>query len=172
MLDVWCAGVVADCEFRKAITSWNVVQAVIRQTGRMMENVFVSLQLSGFVSLLLVESKAILLFSQRPLGFALYIDLVSMLPLLLLALFVARLSIQTAAVTEKCSDVPSLVNQLEPDAFDEISQLRDRLFLAESITHSAAGIYVKRVRFGGFALGCGSSLVLVCLLAGLCFLRA
>lgn len=172
MLDVWMAGLMSDCDFQKGISTWNVVQAVMRQSSRGMEHAFLSVKLCGFASLLFLEGQAMLLRNQSLVGGRLCVHLVAMLPLFFLALLAFLISFQTSALTEKCSDLPSLVNQLEPDAFDSMHQVRDKLHLVESITHSSAGIYVKGVRFGGpaFCLDCCITLVSV-IFTCICFIR-
>merc|ERR1711972_231564 len=72
------------------------------------------------------------------------VRLLSPLPL---ASSAAMVFVHAAAVTEKCSRMPSLVNSLTVEGRNID---RDRQYVVEFIANSTAGFYVKGVRLTAF----------------------
>eukprot|EP00931_Biecheleriopsis_adriatica_P049412 TRINITY_DN28586_c0_g1_i1.p1 TRINITY_DN28586_c0_g1~~TRINITY_DN28586_c0_g1_i1.p1 ORF type:complete len:658 (-),score=94.24 TRINITY_DN28586_c0_g1_i1:146-2119(-) len=144
-IDKWCSNLVEGADFEQGVTSWNVLQALIRQVGSAIDSAFTVVLTSAFLGCGTVAIRSIVFGLQPRLSWEHLVEACSSLPLLFLALLAGKLFVQCAGITEKCSVIPSIVNQITPLSEDTVIDY-DRHYLVHYLTDSAAGIYVKGVR--------------------------
>eukprot|EP00928_Gymnodinium_smaydae_P059738 TRINITY_DN4314_c0_g6_i1.p1 TRINITY_DN4314_c0_g6~~TRINITY_DN4314_c0_g6_i1.p1 ORF type:complete len:853 (-),score=109.22 TRINITY_DN4314_c0_g6_i1:105-2663(-) len=144
MLDSFCRGMFTCLEFRQCASDWNFVQAMLRNAAHTVESSFICTQTAALVALLMsavgiwdatnnVECQGRINLGKKFLQY---------MPVLILALASLHLFFKAAAVTEKCTRVPSLLNSIQvSDPIDS-----DRQYVVHYIQNSAAGFYVKDVR--------------------------
>lgn len=141
-IDVWSCNLCSHRNFAEGVVSWNTVQALIRRAGISFENIFTIIQTSALLGCVVVAGQA--------LGFALHPELnwhdlyeiTCILPLISLSALAGCLLVQSSCITEKCSVLAPLANQVMSD--DPMDA--GRSYLVCFLTDSAAGIYVKGVR--------------------------
>jgi hypothetical protein len=152
MVDDYCIRFFADKDVPDALMRWNVIQAFLRRSSSMLEPCIWAVATSQVVALLLTGLQA--MDGTSPLaqerecavcwGTSVLLPFVSTLYSLLRA----------AAVTEKCSRVPSLINSIilgsTPSATEECGLDEKYRHLVEYITISAAGFYVHGMRITAF----------------------
>lgn len=145
-IDNFCRRFFRSGDFSKAISEWNVLQAMLRRSASDIEACFLALGTSVLGVLMLtalrVWNAGDMSSLPHKLGLrceALWAGWV-LPPAALIFLAIA----QGAAVTEKCSRVPSLLNTWVLDNEEQIDHKRQ--YLVQYIVHSAAGFYVKGVR--------------------------
>jgi len=134
LIDAYCTHFANEPDVRKGVQEWNMLQALLRKVSRALKWGFLALQTTAL---------AIALFSVSGLLLHSSADALSHLSNMVLPLSVGLIIFKAAEVTERCSRVPSLINSLSIDS-DDID--KDRHYLVEYVTYSAAGFYVGEVR--------------------------
>jgi hypothetical protein len=136
MIDAFCAQFMDLADFEQAVREWNVLQAVLRKACGAIEYCFLALQ-TTVVSAMLLNGVGVALWKGDD---AVRSGLV-LVPGAILVAAVIWLCFSAAAVSEKCTRVPALVNSLSfGDDLDT-----DRMYVVDYIKHSAAGFYVCEV---------------------------
>lgn len=146
MLDNWCSEMFERPNFRLGVRSWNKTQAILRRTGKKIDGGFFVVQTCAFIGLGILGLSFLQVIGTQPIkvDLMLVVEMLFSLPCCVFAILTARLAFQAAGVTQKCSVMPSMINQIVPEGFDEISYHRS--YLVDFITHSGAGFYMKGVR--------------------------
>jgi hypothetical protein len=136
MIDRFCITFYEDPDVSNHVKEWNMIQAILRRVACTIDSAFLALQTTvmGITMLGVVELVGPSGAECASLWF------LSQSPLLIVCL---RTLFGAAAVSEKCSRVPPLVNSL---VFDENPIDYERQYMVQYITSSAAGFYVKGVR--------------------------
>ncbi|OLP96621.1 hypothetical protein AK812_SmicGene21129 [Symbiodinium microadriaticum] len=114
VLDCWVADMVDTSDFIKGVRSWNSIQALLKSASRELASSFLMLQAFGSLGLMVFLTG--------------------------LFLIATRLCFHGAALTEKCRNIPALVNQIPGEAVDS-----SRQYLVRFISDSAAGFILKGV---------------------------
>lgn len=142
MVDTFCVRFFEDPDFEKGVCEWNVLQAILRRTAHTIETCVLSVHTAATAA---VAFQAAALIAAPRDGCSMLSFVMALPPLLLMVFCLFR----AAAVTEKCSRTPALVNSLvvEEDVMDDARQ-----YLVQYIEHSAAGFYIKGVRLTTFAV--------------------
>jgi len=125
----------------KAVCEWNVTQAILRRAANTIEMCLLATQTSV---LLVVATTGVQFMDPRAMEQLEGVWDISFLPPGLLVLYTL---FRAAAVTEKCSHVPSLVNSMRVEA-KPIDQ--ERQYFVEYIVHSGAGFYIRGIRLNAF----------------------
>jgi len=134
-VDTFCGRVANSPVISDAAHQWNVLQAVLRKASGSIEHCFVVIQgVSAFAVPLLMADLFVLGPTRK--------SIPTLIPGATLTLGVLRLFFLAAAVTDKCSRVPSLLNSLHFGPGTE----RERQHIVEYVANSAAGFYVANVR--------------------------
>jgi len=133
----------------RGVSEWNVLQAILRRSAHTIDSCFLTLNTAVLATLLLMgmevlqgAGQAMSLEGPGSRCSALWCGW-AFAPVALVLYTVFR----AAAVTEKCSRVPALVNSW---TFDDQQIDHGRQYVVQYITDSAAGFYVKGVRLNGF----------------------
>lgn len=147
MVDKFCSGFFTNPDVSQGVSDWNMLQAILRRAAHTIDSCFLALQTSVLATILLtgvevVRGSGSWLVNTSPKCMVLWAILV-LLPVFLVLYTLFR----AAAVTEKCSRVPALVNSW----FVEGKQIdNERQYIVNYIVHSAAGFYLKGVRLSAF----------------------
>lgn len=125
------------------VRSWNSIQALLKSASRELATSFMSLQVCGSLGLMIwLTGSLTFLWRSQPAALPLAVEVASSLPLTFLFLVATRLCAHGAALTEKCRNMPALVNQIPgPSGSIDVN----RQYLVRFITDSAAGFIVKGV---------------------------
>jgi hypothetical protein len=139
MVDRFCIDFFHNPDYQLAMMQWARLQAILRHAASSISACFLILQTSNLVSMLLI-------------GVELFVEggtedvtnwrcHMCVLPNLFMSLICL---VRAAAVTEKCSRVPALVNAVgvEEHPLDD-----ERQYFVQFIEQSAAGFYVNGIRF-------------------------
>lgn len=130
MIDTFCVKVseisISSGDLTVAVREWNVLQAVLRKASNTIEYCFFALQTGVFAAVLLA-------FFDVTQG-----SVIQIVPGALLFLGLTRIFYCAAAITDKCADVPSLINSLY---FGEDLDVQ-RQYVVQYMMQSAAGFYV------------------------------
>jgi len=141
ILDCWVADMVETSDFIKGVSSWNSIQALLKSASRELASSFLMLQAFGSLGLMVFLTGSLTFIWRtdvRPVLLA--IEGASALPLICLFLIATRLCFHGAALTEKCRNIPALVNQIPGEPVDS-----SRQYLVRFISDSAAGFILKGV---------------------------
>eukprot|EP00439_Symbiodinium_sp_Y106_P030117 s657_g3.t1 len=143
ILDCWVGDIVNTADFIPGVRSWNSIQALLKSASRELATSFVSLQVCGSLGLMIwLTGSLTFLWRSQPAALPLAVEVASSLPLTFLFLVATRLCAHGAALTEKCRNMPALVNQIPgPSGSIDVN----RQYLVRFITDSAAGFIVKGV---------------------------
>jgi len=133
--DAFCCNVVDDLDLGAVVHEWNVLQAILRKSSSTIELAFVAL-LCAVIFYLPLLTVDIFAFS----GFR--DSLPALVPGLVACIGIVRLFFLAAAITDKCTRIPPLMNSLSFGVGTE----RYRQYIVDYITNSAAGFYVFDVR--------------------------
>eukprot|EP00930_Biecheleria_cincta_P071916 TRINITY_DN5936_c0_g3_i1.p1 TRINITY_DN5936_c0_g3~~TRINITY_DN5936_c0_g3_i1.p1 ORF type:complete len:598 (-),score=73.88 TRINITY_DN5936_c0_g3_i1:86-1879(-) len=144
-IDVWSCELCEQRNFAECMVSWNTVQALIRRAGFSFENVFTVIQTCALLGCMVVAAQGISFALHPDWSWSGLLGLLLMLPLLLLSALAGSLLLQFSCITEKCSFLASLANQIMSDDSKDALDA-GRHYLVRFLTASAAGIYVKGVR--------------------------
>lgn len=147
-IDTFCNNVHEELNVEQGIAEWTVLQALLRRAAHTVDVCFLSMNTTVLATLLLtgievLRSKEKIIAEADPngdytLAAALrYLSAFSQMALLLYTVF------RAAAVTEKCSRVPALINSW---MFTGKHLDDGRQYIVQHITSSNAGFYVKGVR--------------------------
>ena len=119
-IDAWICELCHQRDFAEGVVTWNIVQALIRKAGSSFENAFITIQTISLIALVLVATQCISFVLEPDWSWSGMIDVRSTLPLLSLASLAGSLLLQCASITDKCSLLAPLVNQLTSttDAMD------------------------------------------------------
>jgi len=152
-VDKFCFRFFAEKDIPSGIIEWNVLQAVLRRAADKLDSCFLAIGTSVLATLLLTGLEIMQgeqgVFDNSRMErqcFLIFCGWIMPPVLMLLMVF-----FRAAAVTEKCSRVPALVNSwtFEEDASN--SQIdHGRQYAVQYIMHSGAGFYVKGVRLSAF----------------------
>lgn len=134
MVDTFCHHVVEHADFAEALREWNLVQAVCRTSCSSIQGCFIAQQATATAAALVC-----ILEVTNGLGWE---KVMVLAPTLLVSLAMIRASVWAAAVTDKCTRVPMLVNSLSVG--QDLDP--DRMYIVEYIVHSRAGYYIFEVR--------------------------
>ena len=135
-VDAFCAGLINSGDLNRGIHRWNVAQAILRKASGSIQLCLLVLQGTVLFTFLL-GSVDFYLSTQQEISYASLL-----LPHALLTFGISRVFFRAAAVTEKCTRVPSLINAFNfGNAFDERRQ-----YLVQYVEQSAAGFYVSDIR--------------------------
>jgi len=147
MIDDFSISFFMEVNVEQALFQWNILQALLRRTARVVESCVLSLQTSVLVTLVLTGVEA--LDDKGPLARGSYSALLWSVSIAVPVIISLYVLLRAAAVTEKCSRLPSLVNSI---AIDNQEKELDRacLDLVKYVNNSAAGFYVKGVRLTTF----------------------
>lgn len=139
MIDAFCCRVVDQHCLAEAVRDWNVLQAMLRRACGAVEWCLFVLQATIISMILLIIADVVISGSEQ-------FSLLALLPATIVMLGITRIFFNAAAVTEKCTRVPALVNSLHfGKDFDQ-----ERQYVVEYIIHSAAGFYVFEVRLTSY----------------------
>eukprot|EP00931_Biecheleriopsis_adriatica_P055396 TRINITY_DN32744_c1_g1_i1.p1 TRINITY_DN32744_c1_g1~~TRINITY_DN32744_c1_g1_i1.p1 ORF type:complete len:678 (-),score=80.65 TRINITY_DN32744_c1_g1_i1:36-2012(-) len=146
-LDRWCGQLSLDSDtvFEDAIVSWNSVQALIRRVGNCIDSSFSVVQTFAFLGCGLITVRAVSFGLNPYWSWEVAIEISNGLLLALLVFVAGLFFFQCAAITEKCTILPSLVNQITPSDTHAVLDY-GRYYLVRYLTDSGCGIYVKGVR--------------------------
>jgi len=143
MVDRFCIKIYQEPDIVWGLDEWNAIQAILRLVATALDSCFLETQAMAHLALAIGAVHSMLHRSDDSciLKYAL-----SLLPVVLLSLGAWTHLYCAAAVTEKCSRVPALLNAMA-------IQHEERQCLVQYVTNSAAGFYVKEVRLtAGIAL--------------------
>jgi len=136
-------------DLHRGIMDWNIVQALLRRAAHTIDSCFLALNTAVLAALLLTGVELLQPDNSMHLAGpdgtrcgALWFGW-AFTPVVLVLFTV----FQAAAVTEKCSRVPAMVNSW---TFEECQMDHGRQYVVQYIMHSAAGFYVKGVRLSAF----------------------
>lgn len=148
-VDNFCVRFFTELDVARGITEWNVYQAILRRSAHTIETSFLALNTSMVATLVLAGIEALQVTStsvppKETMWICRLIRFGAVLPPIALVLYTV---FRAAAVTEKCSRVPALVNSwmMEERRLDE-----GRQYIVQYITNCASGFYVKGVRLSAF----------------------
>mmetsp|Transcript_73681 Transcript_73681/g.149056 ORF Transcript_73681/g.149056 Transcript_73681/m.149056 type:complete len:539 (-) Transcript_73681:232-1848(-) len=142
-LDCWCFNIASDPDFDLGVLTWNRLQALLKCVGRSLASSFIAMQVLGAVGFVYSLASGIMVCFQFDFaGDKILREVLSSLPLLFL--FALNMTVCTtgASLTEKCRNIPALVNQLPSDICIDT----DRQYLVNFLKDSAAGFCVKDIR--------------------------
>ena len=141
-LDCWSAKMLVERDFAEGVTSWNLLQAMLKSMGSEVSLVFSALYFSGNVTFLqnITSIVMIIIDLEHPDAVAVAHSRIA-LGSLLLPCLAAYLLYAGAAVTQQCYLIPAFVNQIPGGVFDE-----QRDYLVRFIQNSSAGFMVHGVR--------------------------
>lgn len=149
MIDNFCIEFFLGLDYAVGVSSWNVLQAILRLAAGTIDTCFLIVQTAAAGAFVLnccrlLDTSLSVTRGAEPgdlqmIGF----QVLELLPSFFLALCAVAVFVKAAAVTEKCSRVPSLINSMCFEG-EEINE--DRQFVVQYITNSNAGFYVKGVR--------------------------
>lgn len=151
-VDKFCFRFFQDKDITSGIGEWNILQAILRRAADKLDSCFLAAGTSVLLQVLLTGMELM----QGDTGALNQADVPAhcqllwcgwiMPPVLMLLMVFFR----AAAVTEKCSRVPALVNSWT-FAEDDGNQIdHGRQYVVQYIMHSGAGFYVKGVRLSAF----------------------
>eukprot|EP00435_Cladocopium_sp_Y103_P065258 s2097_g27.t1 len=115
-LDCWCFNIVTDPDFDLGVLSWNRLQALLKCVSRSLASSFIAMQVLGAVGFVYSLASGIMVCFQFDFAAEKILrEVLSSLPLLFL--FALNMTVCTtgASLTEKCRNIPALVNQLPSD---------------------------------------------------------
>jgi len=139
LVDSFCCRMQQQPNVLEAVRDWNVVQAVLRKASNTVEKCFFVMQTAVLLCVLLSVVDSVQAEggenSTRP---------TAAIPGALVALGIGRVFFAAAAVSDKCSRVPSWVNSLTFGA--EVDMDLQRQYVVDYIIHSDAGFYIFEVR--------------------------
>mmetsp|Transcript_43879 Transcript_43879/g.113331 ORF Transcript_43879/g.113331 Transcript_43879/m.113331 type:complete len:985 (+) Transcript_43879:49-3003(+) len=158
IIDSFCLRVYASSDLDWSIKEWNVIQAMLRRAAHTIDTCFLSLNTALFGTLMLTGLEVVQQRSEArvdglasPAGGSeictkLWVG--AEIPAIALALYAV---FRAAAVTEKCSRVPAMINSwtFEDEGSGSMMDL-SRQYVVQYIIHSAAGFYVMGVRLTAF----------------------
>eukprot|EP00928_Gymnodinium_smaydae_P092905 TRINITY_DN7688_c0_g1_i1.p2 TRINITY_DN7688_c0_g1~~TRINITY_DN7688_c0_g1_i1.p2 ORF type:complete len:480 (+),score=106.52 TRINITY_DN7688_c0_g1_i1:1730-3169(+) len=130
-------------DLQMAVREWNFLQAILRRSANAMDGSLLATQTSILAAFVLITAE---LFAGdgAPSGYVSMLFAIAESPIVVLAFFVL---VRGAAVSEKCSRVPALMNTLRLEG----SPINfERQYVVQYIEHSGAGFYVKGVRLTTF----------------------
>lgn len=142
-LDCWCFNIASDPDFDLGVLTWNRLQALLKCVGRSLASSFIAMQVLGAVGFVYSLASGIMVCFQFDFAADKILrEVLSSLPLLFL--FALNMTVCTtgASLTEKCRNIPALVNQLPSDICIDT----DRQYLVNFLKDSAAGFCVKDIR--------------------------
>eukprot|EP00930_Biecheleria_cincta_P071795 TRINITY_DN5925_c0_g1_i1.p1 TRINITY_DN5925_c0_g1~~TRINITY_DN5925_c0_g1_i1.p1 ORF type:complete len:580 (+),score=102.70 TRINITY_DN5925_c0_g1_i1:45-1742(+) len=140
-IDAWSCELCDKWDFAEGVLTWNTAQALIRRAGSVFENAFITIQTASLLGLVLVATQWISFVLQSDWSWSGLVDIHCTLPMLWLASLAGSLLLQCASITDKCSLLAPLINQITTDAMDT-----GRQYLVRYLSDSAAGIYVQGVK--------------------------
>lgn len=153
MVDSFCCEILVNKALDDAVPDWNTLSATMRRASDTIEHCFFVLQTTALCVVVLGMADTMQLLESSNSQFE------ALIPGLLITLGMARIFFVAASVTDKCSNVPSLVNSLYFGQHID----HKRQYVVEYIVHSAAGFYVFEIRLtSGMVLKC----TYFCLAAG------
>lgn len=147
MIDQFCIKFFEDPEVARGMMEWNLVQAIMRRVATAFDTCFVATQTMAQVTFVVSATYTVMadrLHSTNPqfhdardcrIGHRAF----ALLPPVLLALGAWTVFSFGAAVTEKCSRVPAMINTM---TFGDT----ERQSMVQYVMNSAAGLYIKEVR--------------------------
>lgn len=142
-LDCWCYDLVGDTDFPSGVITWNRLQALLKSVGRSLASSFIAMQALGAIGLVYSLASGIMVCFQSDFSPERILrEALSSLPVIFLFTLNMTVCAKGAALTEKCRNIPALVNQL-PSA--ECIDM-ERQYLVNFLKDSAAGFCVKDVR--------------------------
>eukprot|EP00928_Gymnodinium_smaydae_P038761 TRINITY_DN26654_c0_g1_i1.p1 TRINITY_DN26654_c0_g1~~TRINITY_DN26654_c0_g1_i1.p1 ORF type:complete len:768 (+),score=126.72 TRINITY_DN26654_c0_g1_i1:77-2380(+) len=144
-VDGFCLRLYESRDITDAVVDWNVVQAILRRAAAAVDKCLMLVQTAVLSAFLLLAAETVVgkyVFEGQARCALPHVAFG--LPYLCLAFYgLAR----AAAVTEKCSRVPALINSLN---FESCPLHPERQYLVQYVEHSAAGFYINGVRLTGF----------------------
>eukprot|EP00747_Dinoflagellata_sp_TGD_P178856 gnl/TRDRNA2_/TRDRNA2_28633_c0_seq1.p1 gnl/TRDRNA2_/TRDRNA2_28633_c0~~gnl/TRDRNA2_/TRDRNA2_28633_c0_seq1.p1 ORF type:complete len:904 (+),score=123.77 gnl/TRDRNA2_/TRDRNA2_28633_c0_seq1:80-2791(+) len=146
MVDYFCINFFAARDVRQGILDWNVIQAVLRQATGAFDLCFLLIQ--GMGPVMLAASAVVVHLSEDEFeDFWFQRGTLTWLPSTMLVICAGvMLLFAAAAVTEKCSRVPSLLGSMLIVGEKDVLEDHDRQCILQFITMSDAGFYIKEVR--------------------------
>jgi len=155
MVDTFCTEFFEHADFAHGVAQWNLVQAIMRRSAQAVDLCFLSVQTSVLTATLLIGMQSLLGPGSRERAF-------HCLPSsLFMVAFMQYGQYRAAAVTERCSRAPALLNSFAVGGH-EINF--ERQYLVQFILQSAAGFYVRGVRLTVFMM---SKSTYLCVMAAL-----
>jgi len=143
MVDRFCIQIYQEPDVAWGLDEWNVIQAILRLVATALDSCFLETQAMAQLALAIGAVHSMLNHSDDS---CIFNHALSLLTVVLLSLGAWTHLYCAAAVTEKCSRVPALLNAMA-------MQHEERQCLVQYVTNSAAGFYVKEVRLtAGIAL--------------------
>jgi hypothetical protein len=147
MIDDFGYNFFENSDVSQALISWNIIQAMLRRTSRVLEFSLICMQTSVLGALML---SGIELYDEKgPLTHSASRAVLWSLPMSSYVVISLYVLLRAATVTEKCSRVPSLINSIAIDCHTQELD-RDAFAIVDYVTNSAAGFYVKGVRLRYF----------------------
>lgn len=151
-VDKFCFRFFSDKDITNGINEWNILQAILRRAADKLDSCFLAIGTSVLLQVLLTGME-LMLGAQSEVdatdlqGHCQILWCGWMMPPVLMLLMIF---FRAAAVTEKCSRVPALVNSwtFEDEPGSQIDH--GRQYAVQYIMHSGAGFYVKGVRLSAF----------------------
>jgi hypothetical protein len=130
IVDAFCISYHEHQDLDQTVQDWNAIQAVIRKASYAVEFCFFVLQSTALVTVLLMALDGINPNSQ--------VDL--LIPAVLLTAGIGRIFFRAGALTDKCVNVPSLINSFGEGIDIELQ------YVVQYLIHSDAGFHVFDVR--------------------------
>jgi len=152
MLDGFSVKFYTSLDMTTGAASWNIVQSILRRVSTTIETSFLAVQTSAFVAFLCITAQMLRIIMTQT-GDELYKSWTCTLldiPTLIMALSALVLFADAAAVSEKCTRVPPVVNSLLVDPGSAVTS-RHHSFVS-FISNSDAGFYVKGNRLNSMVL--------------------
>lgn len=146
-IDSFCTRFFREPDPSRGIVEWNTLQAMLRRGAHTVEACFLAVSTSVLAVVMLTGVEIVNMGSLSSLSRlggkceVLWAGWVS--PLVALTLYAI---FKAAAITEKCSRVPSLVNSWIRRGEGGVEFDHQRQYMVQYIMHSSAGFYVKGVR--------------------------
>jgi len=156
MVDGYCEQCFEGLQCNHAVFLWNVIQSLLRHVAKTMDNCLVCLQISLMLALILLFTCIIEIMMQLPNKSLIQLvsetkeeqtfpsAILACLSTFVLIIGSMVIFIKAAAVTERCSRVPALVNSMVEEPEEQMNI--ERQYLVAYITSSDAGFYIKGVR--------------------------
>jgi len=149
MVDSYCVMLFRSVDYSKCVAVWNSLQALLRRAAEALENCVLAVHMAIIITLVCGTLRAVDValdwsnesMAMKGSGTTLFFYC----EVLLIALSGVILFTKAASVSEKCSNVPSLVNSVAMQPDNNIDEQRQYLVLF--IAHSRAGVYVRGTRF-------------------------
>jgi len=152
MLDAYSTDFQRTNEWGRAVSCWNVVQAILRNVSCRVDSAFLAVQTSSVLVFLSFAAGILrsIMTNSGDAGLDQHAWAVLQVPSMMIALTAFILFVKAAGVTETCMRIPPVMNSVLVTVDNSIN--RDRQYLVSDVLHSQAGFRVKGTLITGTLL--------------------